>query len=55
MDEDARSTADIPWPPKPKADDASEYGAFEDLTRKLLTVSKKDLDEARERKEAEKR
>jgi hypothetical protein len=28
-------------------DTTTEYAAFEDLTRKLVTVSKKDLDEAR--------
>ena len=43
--------------PPPKSDDPepSEYGAFEELTKKLLTVSKKDLDDARKREEAEKR
>jgi hypothetical protein len=40
---------------EPQSGDASEYDAFEDLTRKLLSVSKTDLDEAREREEAEKR
>ena len=34
--------------------DGTEYDAFEDLTRKLLAVSKKDLDEARAREDAEK-
>jgi hypothetical protein len=40
-------------PASPESSD--EDDAFEELTRKLLTVSKKDLDEAREREEADKR
>jgi hypothetical protein len=38
-------------PATPTATQDVEYDAFEDLTRKLLTVSKKDLDEARAREE----
>jgi hypothetical protein len=44
-----------PADPEPQQTPDSEYDAFEELTRKLLSVSKKDLDEAREREEAEKR
>ena len=42
-------TTDVPWPPQP---DEGEYDAFEGLTRKLLTVTKKDLDDARAREQA---
>jgi hypothetical protein len=41
--------------PEADPEQTSEYDAFEDLTRKLLSVSKTDLDEAREREDAEKR
>jgi hypothetical protein len=40
---------------EPQSSDASEHDAFEELTRKRLSVSKMDLDEAPHREEAEKR
>jgi hypothetical protein len=38
-----------------RTDDSVEYDAFEQLTKELLKVSKKDLDEARAKEQADKR
>jgi hypothetical protein len=45
-----RSTEKSEWPAQAESKD--EYEAFEDLARKLVSVPKRDIDDARERERA---